>query len=537
MLQMTGKKFLPFDVVTMLRSDYALDAEESGWITAYPDYHFISYDLVRAICDTASSIQDRKDTRIIIGAKLFDVLVDLQRIARIGIDLRGILDAGVKPRFDSDSSPLLAFLLDPDLSPSHFFEQYRRVAKARGLRRVARSFYHWTRYMSGIVARQPRVDLFSVNDLLLEYVEYRKPICTLRPSPRSTLATIEKPSKLAGEIADVLFLAFQGALPSGLTDSSTIARRVESAARYCIANHVTEAERDLRRLRLCLPWLPVGSVLMSGTPKYYGRLLAALYAELGHRVIRFSHGGERGLFADLHWPIPELTFCDEYYLHGRGEADLVAARISNGSMAHGIRSNTSFKTLGSRRHHEILRQSAERPARPRSGKVMYVPSTYLGERFASCPALYAPDPVNYEWQCWLLAELEGLEYEISVKIHPKGINNDGGPLSNRGCEVIVGRFDPNAYDVDCYLFDFAGTAFMDALASGVGVVLLDHGVRPLDPDGAKLLDARVVRIRCHFDELNRLRVKPDSLAQAIESAIAAPSLDRAAKFVESYFSL
>ena len=533
---MAAERFLPLDVATMSPPGRESCAEERGWVTPYPAYRFISYEMVTAVCDAASSFHDRGDSRIITGAKLYEILCDLQRIVRIALDLHGIREAGAKLRFSADSSRILAFLTDPELSPAYFFDPYWPASRAGGLRPIARDLYWSGRCLAGIVAQRSRADLMSRNDLLSEYLEIRRMAWVSLPLPRHLLAPPGSSSRSVDEITEVLFAALRTTLPPELSGGTTIAERVALAAKSCISRHLAEAERELRRLRRTLSWRSKGAMLVSGTPKWHGRLLAALYAGAGRRVIRFAHGGERGLYADLHWPIPELTFCDEYYLHGRGEADLIAARAANGAMLRVDHVDMRFESLGSRKHQAILQRVEERPAKSRIGRVMYVPHSYLGEISAHFPAMCPPDPVYYEWQSWLLAQLKNLGYDVVVKAHPKGINNDGSLLAGLCSEIVLGHFDPNAHDVDCYLFDFAGTAFMDALASGTGVVLLDHGVRPLDPAGAKLLDGRVERVPCHFDELNRFRIGPDLLAQAIETAIAAPSLDRAATFVNCYFS-
>ncbi len=533
---MTDTRFLPFDIETMSRPEFGSGGDEPGWITAYPSYHFISYDMVSAVCDAATSFHDRPDARIVIGAMLPDIFVDLRRIARITLDLQGILESGATPCFNPEYSRILRFLTDSTLEPSHFFDAYWRVPGAGTFQRVTRELYRHGRSWLGLAQRKPLHDLLSVNDLLDEYVKNRGCGWVAMGPPRRSLTPPDATSLLVEEVTDTLFAAYRRALPPELVDGSVVARRAGLAARSCIARHSAEAERDLRQLRRALPWRAMGPVLVSGTPKYFGRLLGALYAETGRRVIRFAHGGERGLYADLHWPVSELTFCDEYYFHGRTEADLIAARAANGGMVWPYATETRFVSLGSRKHQAILRRAEQRPAGPRSGKVMYVPGSYLGEIHAHFPAMCPPDPITYEWQCWLLPRIKNLGYDVSVKVHPKGVNKGGSLLAGHCSETVGGRFDPNAHDADCFVFDFAGTAFMDALASGVGIVLLDHGIRPLDPQGTVLLDARVNRVPCHFDERNRLRVDMDLLATAIETAAQNRPLEQAADFVNGYYA-
>ncbi|MCH9006849.1 alpha/beta hydrolase [candidate division KSB1 bacterium] len=82
-------------------------------------------------------------------------------------------------------------------------------------------------------------------------------------------------------------------------------------------------------------------------------------------------------------------------------------------------------------------------------------------------------------------------------------------------------------------FDFAGSAFFDALASDRGVVLIDMGTRPRDANSFDDLNQRCEVITCKQGPGNRFRLDTDHLGEAIERAATAREWPEG--FFETYF--
>ena len=171
---------------------------------------------------------------------------------------------------------------------------------------------------------------------------------------------------------------------------------------------------------------------------------------------------------------------------------------------------------------------------------MFLTSIYPGEAMMTLRSQNPPVPLVFEWHRWLLDTLGRAGFTVIVKGHPKGLQGQLSPASVLApfCErTLSGHFDPlDLPQVDCLIFDYAGTAFADALAANIGIVLLDLGVRPIDPGGAELLDARVERVSCHFNRNSHFRVNQDELMSAIDRASQGDKLERAAAFVDAYFA-
>ena len=97
--------------------------------------------------------------------------------------------------------------------------------------------------------------------------------------------------------------------------------------------HLGQALSDLAYLKNSSLYKKLGKGLISGTPKYEGRMLGWYFLEHGKDVIRFAHGGERVFYKDYVWPISELTYCSHYYAHSQVEAQNIKTRINNGDYA------------------------------------------------------------------------------------------------------------------------------------------------------------------------------------------------------------
>jgi hypothetical protein len=164
---------------------------------------------------------------------------------------------------------------------------------------------------------------------------------------------------------------------------------------------------------------------------------------------------------------------------------------------------------------------------------MYVAGGYLGERLGDFPSRKPPDVIYFEWQRWLLKALRSAGFRVVVKPHPKGVLREAELLQPLCDEIVQGNFDPNGHAVDCYLFDFAGAAFFDALASNRGIVLTDMGVRPLDPHSFDDLRLRCEVVRCTLTERNLFRVDTNSLVEAVENAVTSETWPES--FFQTYF--
>ena len=474
---------------------------------------------------------------IALRAKLYDILIDLARISRIALDLHYIDASGSLPYFNSEESKVIAYLLSKNKDMPVFIDKYWRREEQIGLRKNIRIFaYNTNRYFKSLFGHEGKIDLLSYNSLLNDYLDTHSLEIQTLPSFNYTYIPKNNSNADVEEAVSLLMSTYAKVLPDLLSESDKYREQIFQLARYSVSRHLCQAMHFINYVEKHGIRKKMGKFLISGTPKYQGRVLSAIYASEGKNVVRFSHGGERGLFEDFHWALAELTYCKEYYLHGHEEVKFIRQRISEKRIVHLEPANVKFSTIGSKKHKEILHKGKSHLPKKSKKTLMYVSGSYLGEAYAHFPALYPPDILVFDWQKWLLGKLKGLGYEVLLKPHPQGINEQNTLLKPYSDVIVDGYFDPNIQQADCYIFDFSGTAFMDAVASGVSMVYFDMGVRKIAPAAEMLIKNRLDIVKCYMTEDNKFRAKEEDIASTIEKAISSDMSEETSIFVSKYFS-
>ena len=531
----TSTNSVPLDLAALIARGVDTGLDGLRWPTPYVAYEFLSREFVRDVVAAARAAATSPELEAVTEAKLYDMATDLAVIGRLALDVRNTRESGRTPLYDGEHSTWLRFLEESQEDARTLAETRRwHHRKARGAtaglkRRIRRWRSDWS---AALMPKFNRHDVLSRNTLLDEYVDtMRCRQIDISPNHRDWPEPGDAPRSVKDTAAAILD-AFTRAAAPAVGDDPGLAASVRTLGAHSIERHLAKAWRDLAQVRRLVTGRRAGAVLASGTPKHIGRLFAWQYRQLGRPVYRFAHGGERAFYDDYAWGLAELPFCDRYHCHSRREASLIAKRHADGQMAKAGAPGIEFVSLGSRKHQAIHVQAAGR-RRARTGAVMYVAGGYLGEELGDFPARKPPDVLYLEWQRWLLETLRSLGFRVATKIHPKGIFHEARLLEPYSDEVVGGYFDPTAYDVDCYVFDFAGTALLDSLASHRGVVLIDMGVRPMDAGSRAELETRCPVVACSQDERNRFRASTGELRAAIEQASESRGCPEA--FYEAYF--
>jgi len=315
-----------------------------------------------------------------------------------------------------------------------------------------------------------------------------------------------------------------------------IGATLTALGRHLVEYHLAKAFSDLDVLERHIRHRPLGTMLLSGTPKHLGRLAGWLYRRAGKSVVRCAHGGERVFFADYEWGLAEFPDCDTYFAHSAGERDALTQRLRAGETALLDSDNAiEVRSIGSSHHLDLLERARQRSRRVRSGTILFVAGGYLGEQLGDFPNRKPPDVLYLDWQIDLIRALQGLGFRVVAKLHPAGINREARYLAHYADAITEGQFDPFATDSDCFIFDFAGTAFFDALATHTPMVLADMGVRPFDMSTRANLEHRCPIVPGARDEHGRFRINRAHLGEAIEAAISAPNCP--SDFYDRYFSV
>lgn len=525
----TQAKSLAMDMAAMAAGG-AESLDSFGWCSEAEDYRFVSYDLVQELCDFASGLDSEIPVAIALNAKMADVIIDLTRLSRLVVDLANLRRQGLTPIFEAADNPILAWLCaggpgDGAVVHGYSAADWRLANSHPMLRQTARRLRRW--FQVNATAPSRRIDMMSNNRLLSEFGERTgKIISDILPPPAGWRMAEVVPSS-AADMAEVIANKYKDLLRSKVDLAPDLLDSAVRGAHAALRYHLAGALTDLAHLRRNGP-RRIGHLLISGTPKYVGRMLSRYYQDQGSRVFRFAHGGERVFFEDYHWGVTELPYCDRYYTHSQAEACAIERRLQDKRLALLPTFGRDISSLGSNRHQRLL-ASSRTESTERSNTVMYIPNLYMGEWILNVPAFRIPDPQYYEWQVWLLKTVRALGYRLTIKLHPRGLTKWNRLLEPYADEIIGEHFDAGVGDPCCYLFDFAGTAFFDALASNIGVVFLHHAGRPIDPHAADDLTNRCQVVPCQEDDALRMRTSADALAAAMAKAAEFPG-------VSDYFS-
>ena len=269
--------------------------------------------------------------------------------------------------------------------------------------------------------------------------------------------------------------------------------------------------------------------IIGGAPQILGKILNYFFINNGGKVRRFAHGGDRVFFSDFFWGISELPFCNEYYVHSKAEKIFLKQKLKKNKIYDINNSNLLIKTNGSPKHHKILNNVK---AKKGNKKIMFVPGSLLGEDHQALPEFKMPDYLIIDYQIWLLKTLKLFKFDLSVKVHPFGIKQS--KFINNFCEkIITSRFDISQNNSSVLIFDFAGSAFFDSLASNKGIILLDTGIRPFFSEALLDLKKRCNVVKSFFDKKNRIRFDAHELKVAIDKALNFSEVS--VGFSEKYF--
>lgn len=515
---------------------FADHTDSIRWPVSYQSYVSLAQRQLASLFELWSELDGQGDVSNAFALKLCYINHDLVRLGCLAVDVAAIEAAGQRPVFNPATNPVFAYLWGVNESEAVEFArndwpQGHRSDLLWEAKTVAKRTLRW---IQGIKkGPEDRFDVISQNELLEQYLAN-----TGKPARRLFAYLLHRPMPVTAPraiapLADVAAEKFMSIIEASLDGNRAFNDRVRRGALRVCHGHLGRAWDDLKHLRVRGFANRPADVLVSGTPKYIGRLLSLLHRERGGRVFRFAHGGERAFFDDAEWPANELLHCDRYHCYGRGDAENTRRRLEEDRVLHFGPDRPKFLGVGSPRHHAIYARGRRSGRTGDRRTILYLPNNYTGEALYLTPSFRANDVLYTEWQIWLLRTLDELGYRVITKAHPRETSRRIEMLSRLCHRVETGLFDLSRLDARCLLFDFAGTAFFDALASDRGVVLLDTGMRPFDPTVDVELGARVAIVPTHFDERNLFRIAPEALRAGIEAALDSGGCTPA--FHEKYF--
>jgi hypothetical protein len=496
--------------------------EELVWPTKYADYHALSRTLIDSLAQAIRAQSPGADGAAVLRAKAYDIITDLAFITRLAFDLANVRRSGRIMNFDATASPMLAFLdAGGDPSKSPVLRIWHHPVDRRLRTRLRKALHRARSHQRAHLAGKNRIDVHNRNNLvnnLLDTEDY--PAVDWPATNLDWRHARDIPPFLADSVAEIA-RAFSGVVGEYIEEDG-LRETLSALGADLVRRHVAKSWVDFETMERHMRARPTGDMLVSGTPKHLGRLAGWLYRREGKPVVRCAHGGERVFFADYEWGLAEFPDCDTYYAHSSGERDALAARLATGGTALIEPGHTvAFRTLGSPHHQDLRAKAHKRNKRQTTGTIVYVAGGYLGEQFGDYPNRKPPDILYLDWQIDLVRALQDLGYRVGVKPHPAGIAQAANYLAHYADTLLQGRFDPLAMEPDAFVFDFAGTAFFDTLATDAPMLFADLGIRPFDETIRADLAARCPIVPATLDARGRFRIDRNRLGESLGIAIAA----------------
>jgi len=263
---------------------------------------------------------------------------------------------------------------------------------------------------------------------------------------------------------------------------------------------------------------------LSGTSgNYYDRLISYAFQRHSLKVIRFGHGGDRGLFDDFSWEVTDLAFVDVYVSHGRGESEVLSNRTSGSELPSISDIPVNFIDFGSDYHRSILEMSCDKmPHKMKNNakKNVVIGAPAFSGIGRTMPYIKPHDFVCLDVQAKTLDIVNKLGYKAIVKRHPKGKLTMEKVYGYHGAEEIFSKgFIESTTMADVYVFSVAGSAFIEALCTMKPVVLLNIPYRPFNKEVFKVLRQCCEIVDVDLDDYGRVYIDLPTVSRAIESPV------------------
>ena len=514
-------------------------ALELRWPVKFAEYELLIGIIERSIFDVYKRSNLNDTDKILTLASLRESQTHIVRFFTRAIELQRIENAGISLDIFSkkyrEATPYITALL-VDIKKDQPVCRHKLIASktmyGAALNRIRRQIkYYQSRDKAAAVTNLPELGMSYISRNKIETINF-EPVCDIRI--REAFALI--PNEILRTFIDNLI----GEIANKFGINGDIQRRLFYNFTSLFSDIYNIMEIQWEALNKYKSLSPTKS-FFSGTPKNLSVLLSAHYRNTDRQVARFSHGGERGLFHDASWVFSEMLFCDHYFMHGKGEAELVekfCRRVSK----HPITLPKIFHERSERHWSRIEKTKTISPTSSNTREkkhILFFCSTMMVDEQAVSPTFKMGSVLTVEFQRWLLIKLKEFGFQVTVKPHPKGAQGKHGNvklLSGTGARFHSGDVSiDNLQQFDCLIFDFAGTAFMDAIMTDRGVILIDTGLRKFSKQGCSLLSERVSIVQGHQNEQHLFRVDRSELFEAIDTVSSKSWSDEAIFFAEKYF--
>jgi len=479
--------------------------ESFVWTTPYETYLEISKELTSSLVDIIYNGNLSSNLKLASVSILSVMNIDLIRIARAIIDSHYASLNNIEIIYEQDDCPVAYFIVNGNVNNLKYLARIESFYPGGNEKKSIkqRIFGVARRSVSEIESRlkktSGRYDLQNECLLLRQYMTEMD----VRPvNMRTELWPWKSKNNSYDEAQELVLLiidSFKNILHK-FDASLNIIKKSEYVAKIFLTERLRQALDKACFIENIELDNIAGDVLVGGTPQQDGRLLNWKYQIMGRKVWRFAHGGDRAFYDDSQWGLSELPYCGVYHVHGKGEAQAFKSKLARRRTYFVPEFKPDVISIGSLKHQLIWGESKLNKGRKYKSRsklnIVFVAGSFLGEKHMGCLDFKMPDSLIADTQSWVINTLKEMKYNVSIKIHPGGFYHNLKIQERWGISVLSGRFNNENIDANVYIFDFAGTAFFDALASEKGIVQLIFC-------GSQIVDVKANRItECCKQQLN-----------------------------------
>ena len=490
------------------------------WLSPTLTYSKISYEIYETFKKFLTNPYDKLyQTNLKIS--LSQILIIAERISKILIDIEQSLKHNIIIEYDKQNNLLLEVLLNNKNSIINSEELFQRFKFIHNYQfKNKRSSIDNIKYILfmmklNLTKPQEKYDIQNTSNLLNDFVFKNNIKAKLIRPEQWKWPITDKKNLILQDIVEKLVISLKTILLNYLTNSIVLENGL-SYFKTLIFDLLSSNLENIIFLEDLNFSKYMGKTFLGSTPKVLGRILNYYYRIHNKKIIRFSHGGDRLFFNDPQWKYSELIFVDDYYCHSTLETRLQNKKYVAGSKNKEIH-KIKFKTIGSDYHKSISKLNSSKRKINAHKKILIIPGSFLGENLATHGNFKLPDIITLDLIIYTYRILIKNGFDVHIKPHPKGIY-----------KKIFSKFlnDKNIFtrnfifenDFDCYIFEFAGSAFYDSLFTNKGLVLLDTNIRKWYEPARLVLTERCKVVKTFSIRSNWLRFVETKFIEAVNEA-------------------
>ena len=480
------------DVPSIIKSGYYNSHKRIRWNTKQKEYDEFTNDLHRWL----KSIKLTKEESEIFDIVFPSIYQNLSYYLSHVYDFYALKDKNVTPIFSERNFYFDSIWNEEPINKIHSIELEKNRFK-----------WSWLRYFySKVIIRVAKpffnTAVISQNELTRAYLSNNK-ISYLQLLPQYVFKINLKPTGKSKLLSKKIFLFLTSKIESryfnlNIGNKQYMLLLIESFLARVI-NDLDSYNGFLKGFR---------DVINGTGGDYYNRLFSYLAHKEKLEVKRFDHGGERCFFNDYVYWENELYKVDSYYTYGRTHGkhiEFMAKRFSTVINVYEIAPP----------HFEVNNNNSKQKNTKELGKVLYVPSSFVGEA-RHFPYAKITDVILFDFQKYLIESLKDNDFHVVYKKHPKGESPGQDFLGNIADASSVEPIKKVLNDYDVVIFEYAGSAFFEAINTDKRVILIDTMIRDFNVANKEKLTTKVRVVNSYWSTINdRLSVDKRDLVNAI----------------------